>query len=230
MLKNTFINREATLKVAKALGELNEKVIYVGGAVVSLYVTDPAAEDVRPTKDIDITLEIASYKELEELRQQLIQKGFYQSHEDDVVCRFRFEDIKVDVMATKEIGWAPANRWFKAGFDKSIPVMLDDLEIKILPLTYFLASKFSAFNDRGNDARTSHDFEDIVYLLNYVVDIEKEVQIKDSDLRKYLMEEFEYILKDNIRQEAILGNLFYEDQEERYQRIIKLLENICNDL
>ena len=86
MLKNTHINREATKIIARALGELNERVVYVGGAVVSLYINDPAADDVRPTKDIDISLEIASIGELEKLRTLLTEKGFVQSHEDQVIC------------------------------------------------------------------------------------------------------------------------------------------------
>jgi hypothetical protein len=57
-LKNTAINIGIIRKIAKALGELNDRVVYVGGAVVSLYINDPAAEDIRPTKDIDISLEI----------------------------------------------------------------------------------------------------------------------------------------------------------------------------
>ena len=57
-MKNSFINREATKKIALALGELNENVVYVGGAIVSLYIDDPSGEDVRPTKDIDISLDI----------------------------------------------------------------------------------------------------------------------------------------------------------------------------
>ncbi len=76
-MKNTLINRKAIKKVASALGELNEKVIYVGGAVVSLYIDDTAADDVRPTKDVDISIKIASLGELEELRQTLAQKGFH---------------------------------------------------------------------------------------------------------------------------------------------------------
>ena len=68
MLKNTLINRLATRKIAQALEELNEQVVYVGGAVVSLYIDDPSAEDVRPTKDLDISLEIASLVALEALR------------------------------------------------------------------------------------------------------------------------------------------------------------------
>jgi hypothetical protein len=111
---NTQINRKVINTIANALGDLNDKVVYVGGAVVSLYIDDKAAEDVRPTKDIDISLEIATVVELEKLREDLTRKGFKQSHEDDVICRFRFNDIKIDVMATKAIGWAPANPWFES--------------------------------------------------------------------------------------------------------------------
>ena len=52
---NTLINWKVIKTIANALGELNQKVVYVGGAVVSLYIDDTAAEDIRPTKDIDIT-------------------------------------------------------------------------------------------------------------------------------------------------------------------------------
>jgi hypothetical protein len=48
-MRNTQINNIIIERVANALGELNEKVIYVGGATVSLYINDPAADDVRPT-------------------------------------------------------------------------------------------------------------------------------------------------------------------------------------
>jgi len=57
---NTQINRKVIHTISHGLGELNDKVVYVGGAVVSLYIDDKAAEDIRPTKDIDISLEIAS--------------------------------------------------------------------------------------------------------------------------------------------------------------------------
>ena len=109
-MKNTRINRIATIQVAKALGELNEQVVFVGGAVVSLYIDDPAADDVRPTQDIDLTFEVVSPNQLEHLREELNKRGFQQHAEDDVMCRFRLEDKKVDVMSTQEVGWAPANR------------------------------------------------------------------------------------------------------------------------
>jgi predicted nucleotidyltransferase len=227
MLKNTQINRLAIRKIAQALGVLNEKVVYVGGAVVSLYIDDPAAADVRPTKDVDISLEIASLGALENLRTELIQKGFYQSAEDNVVCRFHYDDIKVDVMGTEAVGWAPANRWFMPGFKQRLAYELEELRIYILPMPYYLASKMDAFYDRGStDPRTSHDFEDIVYLLNYTSDLKEQILAAEGEVRQYLVDRFTDIRSDKTKQEAILGCLFYEDQSLRFNKIISLLKEI----
>ncbi len=227
---NTQINRIACKRIATALGELNAQVVYVGGAVVSLYIDDLAAEDIRPTKDVDITFEIATIGELEELRNNLISKGFTQSHEDDVVCRFRYDDIKVDVMATKNIAWAPANSWFLHGFKKSETIKLDDVEIKILPFTYFLATKFEAHSSRGgSDARFSHDFEDIVYLLNHTSNFRELIISSDKTVQEFIKSEFGKICANDHLKEAIIAHLFHENQIERYDRIISLLKVIIEN-
>lgn len=226
---NTQINRKVINTIAHALGVLNNRVVYVGGAVVSLYIDDKAAEDIRPTKDIDISLEIASISELETLREELSKKGFKQSHEDDVICRFRFKDIKVDVMATKAIGWAPANPWFESGFKSSIPAEVDGAEIKILALPYFLATKFSAFHDRGGkDPRSSKDFEDITYILNYTSNFKEQILKADKEVLAYLKEVFFKIVNDSVLQEAILGNIFYEEQDLRFEKIMNQLKEIID--
>jgi predicted nucleotidyltransferase len=199
--------------------------------VVSLYIDDPSADDVRPTKDVDISLKIASFSALEKIRLLLIQKGFYQTSEDDVICRFRYNDIKVDVMSTQPVGWAPANRWFEPGFENLQIVHLDEFEIKVLSLPYFLAAKFDAFYDRGfKDPRTSHDFEDIVYLLNYCADLEKSILETESDVQHFLKDAFRKILKNSVLQESVIGNLYYEDQTKRFDRIIQTLKNITHTI
>ena len=227
-MKNTAINTKATKRVALALGDLNDKVVFVGGAMISLYINDPAAEDVRPTKDIDLTFRIVSIGELEELREALPNRGFSQSSEDDVICRFRLGDIKVDVMSTKEVGWAPANPWFEPGFEKAIPVKIEEQTIRILPFTYFLATKFSAFSARGGrDPRMSHDFEDIVYLLNYTSNFGEQIKNSpDKNVKQYLIESFSQILQSDRLQEAVIGNLYFEDQRARFERIIKELNAV----
>lgn len=43
-----------TLRViAQALGDLREQVVFLGGAVAGLLMTDPLAEGVRATVDVD---------------------------------------------------------------------------------------------------------------------------------------------------------------------------------
>ncbi len=230
-MKNTLINKQAVKTIATALGELNAQVVFVGGAVVSLYIDDPSADDVRPTKDVDISLHIATFSELEKIRLSLTKKGFFQTSEDNVICRFRFQDIKVDVMSTQPVGWAPANRWFEPGFHHLQTAQLDEVQVKILSLPWFLAAKFDAFYDRGfNDPRTSQDFEDIVYLLNYTTNLEKIILKADADVQLYLKEAFETILENQTVQEAVVGNLYYEDQIKRFNKIIQMLKNIIHNL
>ena len=229
MLSNSEFNREVIRRVSLALGEMNEQVIFVGGATIGLYINDPGAEDVRVTKDVDITVEIASVGELESIRNDLVKKGFKQSPEDSVLCRFRYDNIKVDVMSTKEVGWAPANPWFAAGFAQRVEVKIGDQMIQLLPLPYFIASKLAAHIGRGGrDPRTSHDFEDIVYVIDNRTDIVEQIDKSPDDVKPYLKEQLQLILNDNVKQEAILGNLSYDTREIRYGRIIQCIEQIVN--
>lgn len=231
MLKNTLINRAATQKLAKTLGKLNAEVVYVGGAMVSFYIDDVTADDVRPTKDLDITLEIHTLGELESLREALIKKGLRQSSEDKVICRFRLDDIKVDVMSTKEVGWAPANRWFAPGFERRYQLMLDEMEISLMPLPYFLASKFDAFFNRGSkDPRTSHDFEDIVYILTYTSDLTQKIMEAEDSVRNYLKESFGKIESNKLYQEAIVGNLYADQLDEAFEMIMAKVSTITNGI
>ncbi len=231
MLKNTQINREVAKRIANALGEMNDRVVYVGGAVVSLYIDDPSADDVRPTKDIDISMKILSLRELEQIRQELIKRGFSQSHEDNVICRFRYGDIKVDVMATKQVGWAPGNEWFEEGFEHTITKQIDEISIKLLSLPYFLATKFSAFYDRGmSEPRVSNDFEDIVYILNHTSDVKDQILRADKRAKNYLKKVFMHILENRILQEAIMANLFYEQQIARFRKIMITIKEICDSI
>jgi len=230
MLKNTIINRKATVKIARALGELNSQVVFVGGAMVSLYIDDPSAEDIRPTKDIDLTFQITTVSQLEELRQTLNGKGFHEHADSDVICRFTFEDLLVDVMSTQTIGWAPGNRWFEGGFNKAIIVRLEDVEVQILPLPYFLASKMDAFFDRGmKDLYASHDFEDIVYIFNYTTTVVEQILSIDNDaVKNYLINSIRKILENEQIMNAMPGHLYFDGVDERMKIIISKMNAIVN--
>ena len=44
-------------RIAEALGDLREQVVFVGGSVAGLLLTDPLAEAVRATTDVDAVVE-----------------------------------------------------------------------------------------------------------------------------------------------------------------------------
>lgn len=76
--------------VAEHLGSLRDEVVFLGGMVTGLLVTDPGAPVARSTDDIDLIVEVAStVKYQTELRDRLLALGFRESAEDDVVCRWR---------------------------------------------------------------------------------------------------------------------------------------------
>jgi hypothetical protein len=84
MPESKYINLQILEKVASALGELNDEVIYVGGAVVSLYATEEGAEEARPTDDVDISVQISTYAEMDKLREQLADKNIYPAFKEDI--------------------------------------------------------------------------------------------------------------------------------------------------
>jgi predicted nucleotidyltransferase len=218
-------NEDLIREIALAFGELNEKMVYVGGAVVGLYADVPASSKVRPTKDIDVFLEIVSYTQLVRLQEQLARKGFMPEIEQGVMCRFQYKDILVDIMSTQSVGWAPADIWFERGLKTILTHRIKDVDANILHISYFLATKFNAFHDRGEDARTSQDFEDIVYILDNASNLVDEVRNSPADVRVYLKQEFDK-LREGDYQEAILGHLGYEEQTERLALINKKIESI----
>lgn len=116
MRNNKVVSREAIEQVALALGELNDDVIFVGGAVIALYVTDTGAEEPRPTKDIDISVQISSYAQMDQFREKLAVKRIYPASNETVLYRYLFEGILIDFIPFEETTLGPTNRWLKPGF------------------------------------------------------------------------------------------------------------------
>lgn len=62
-MHNKVINLALVAQVAIGLEELREKMVFIGGAVISLYTDDPTAEEIRTTSDIDMAINLANYNE-----------------------------------------------------------------------------------------------------------------------------------------------------------------------
>ncbi len=167
----------------------------MGGATVSLYA-DRAVFEVRPTDDIDVIIEILNYKQRQQLEERLREIGFSNDIESGVICRFKIRGILVDIMPTDDPSIGFKNKWYPKGYEHAIIYTLNDgQKIRILTAPYFIATKLEAFKGRGGgDGRLSHDFEDIVFVLENREKIWEELETCDPELKEYLLIEFSTLM------------------------------------
>jgi hypothetical protein len=226
-MENKAINIEVVKTVAKGLQELKQKVAFVGGAVISLYADDPAADEVRPTRDIDITVDLKSFSDWAKMQERLAELGFSPASDEKVICRYKFQDIIVDIMPSEDSSIGPSNPWYKPGLKELEKINLEaDLYIFTLPLTYFLATKFSAFRSRGKgDYRISHDFEDIIYITDNRINFVDEIRKSTGAVKEFLQEQYRLVLKDKYKEEIISCHLSSYSQD-RLPLILKKIESI----
>ncbi len=79
-------NNDALYKVATLLKDLNEHVVYVGGRIVGLLITDLIEDDVRPTYDIDVALDLGRTDIVALRARHLKSSTFFHLKQQEIVC------------------------------------------------------------------------------------------------------------------------------------------------
>ncbi|WP_139959574.1 hypothetical protein [Flavicella sediminum] len=225
-MENRVINIAVVAEVARALKSIKEEIVFVGGAVVSLYTDDPAADEIRPTQDIDMTLNIVNISKWVNLQEELANLGFHPDPQGHAICSYRYKDIPVDIMSTEDGPLGPANRWYKIGFQNLWTVKANDQEIKIFSAPCYLATKFEAYNNRGNDYRTSHDIEDIIYVFDNRTTIVDEIATTEKTIKSFLIEELEKIITRGLLEEVLMTHIHPLMIEERLPLVKEKIEEI----
>lgn len=202
------------------------------GRVISLYTDDPAAEEIRPTADIDMTINLVNYAEWTKMQERLAELGFYPDLEGHAICSYKYKDIAIDIMPAEDSNIGVANKWYKPGFNYLQQTQLEDgISINILPSPYFLATKLEAFKGRGkNDFYGSHDYEDIIYLLDNRTTIVEEIQVAEQNVRQYIKEELTKIKGHPHAEEILAMHIHPLIREERFKMLMKKIEIITNEL
>lgn len=212
--------------IAGGLGDLCEEMVFVGGSVAFLYADDAAASEIRPTTDVDCVIELTSYGRYESFEERLREKGFTNDIESRVICRWKYKEQSVDIMPNDANILGFSNPWYVEGYRNRIIANLDlPQRIYIFPVLYFLASKIEALTARGGtDWRLSHDFEDIIYVLNNNKNI-KEIFYNEHNttLKTYLKNwSTEVLQRPNYIEEIECVLPFGES--ERVNQILKILQ------
>lgn len=227
-MENRTINIAVVAEVAQALKEIKQDMVFVGGAIVSLYTDDPAADEIRPTQDIDMTLNIVNLSHWEKVQVQLAALGFYPDPFGHAICSYKYKDIPVDIMAAEDGPLGPANRWYKIGFENLWTAKAKDQEIFILSAPCYLATKFEAFNDRGTDCRTNHDMEDIIYVLDNRINIVEEITKDDKRIAQFIKEQLQNLINKGLMQEVLMAHIHPLMIEERLPIVEDKITQILN--
>lgn len=226
---NSYKNIVRIKVLAEAFTKLPHKIVFVGGAVVELYCDDPARVEVRPTDDVDVVVEIMNKGSYALLEEELRVIGFQPDMFSSVICRHKYHDIVIDIMPTDADILGFTNLWYKDGLAQSITCELDEkLSIEIFPLSYFLGSKFEVLkSDRhGKDYRMNSDFEDIVYIFDNRLNIEKEILNLEGDVKEYLRIAISNLLSRPYIEEEIGANLEFSNRNKRRDRILSIWKSI----
>ena len=189
MSSNADHNYELIEFVADGLGEeFLAEVAFVGGCTTAMLVTDASVlDDIRFTDDVDLVIELAGISAWQHLIERLAAKDFKITGEDEVNCRFRFNDVVVDVMPSDSAVLGYANRWFVEGLARADKFALPSgTVIQIFKPTYFLATKLEAFSGRGGGDPYHKDVEDILILIDGRTELLEEVRQAESELKDFI--------------------------------------------
>lgn len=183
--------------MARALGSLRERLVFVGGCATGLLLTNPAAAGVRPTEDVDAIVEVASLAGYHALQPLLAERGFKQTMEDNTPpFRWYWNRLQLDLVPIDAHVLGFANRWYRPGFSAAVTTELaPGLALRHLNAPHFLATKFEAFNDRGErDVYVSHDLEDIITVVDGRAELIDELAAANAAVQDHVIAQVQALL------------------------------------
>ncbi len=172
------------------LGGLAGEVVFVGGAVVALWISDPAAPTPRVTNDVDVIL-VATYAEYGAFAERLRARDL--RPDPSVICRHRHPSgLIVDVMPTDAAVLGFTNRWYRDAVAGAVTVALPSgRTVRAVTPPWLVATKLEAFAGRGrDDPLASADFEDVVRLVDGRPGLAEEIAAAPAELRDAVAEAF----------------------------------------
>ncbi len=186
-------------------------VVFVGGQMVELLITEPAAIRIRPTEDVDVVARVATRTAYHDLQMRLMALGFAPDQRLNApICRMRTsDDLVLDVMPLNENVLGFSNRWYALTLDTATEIQLEpDLVIRAISAPTFLATKWEAYRDRGaDDPFLSHDLEDIISVVAGRQQVIGEVASSAADARRFIAECTRVFLANRWANDLVAGNL-----------------------
>jgi predicted nucleotidyltransferase len=199
-------NREQLIRTVNALGEICNDLVFLGGSIVGLLITDTGSEPVRATDDVDFIVEVSSRLQYERLTKRLETKGFRPDPKGPI-CRYILNDMAIDVMPLDESILGFSNRWYQTAISQFKLTRLDDrTSIKVITAPVFIATKLEAYHTRGQaDPMMSHDLEDILMVIDGRTELLEDIKNAPLAVQNYLTHEFKLLQHQTFFDDLIAG-------------------------
>jgi hypothetical protein len=220
-------NLEMLRIAVENLGPLASELVFIGGCMTGLLITDEGAPEPRETKDVDGILEAASYAEYLTFSEKLKAQGFREDTADGApLCRWVKQGTVLDVMPLdgKILGFT--NRWYRHAIETACEWELSiGISIRVISSTCFCATKMDAFDGRGKaDFMASHDLEDVISVIDGRAELAAEIEMAPSDLRSFIAGKVGQWLETESFLDALPGHLGADQAAQG--RIGMLLERL----
>ncbi len=212
-------NRALFESVVQLLAPVLDELVFVGGCTTGLFITDPAAGGIRPTKDVDAIVDVTSYAQYAALSERLRALGLAEDTTPGApLCRWRQRNLIVDVMPTDVSVLGFSNRWYPTAIETAQRFDVAGYQVQVVTPALFIATKLEAFHGRGGgDVVASHDLEDIVAVLDGRPEIVADVASASDDVRQYIGAEVQSLL-DNPDFVEALGGFLLPDAASQARR------------
>lgn len=177
--------------VARALSDLRQRVVFIGGAIAPLLQTDPPFDRPRPTFDVDAIAATAGYGDFAALQAMLRARGFRENVGGRHAHRWWAPGeppVQFDLVPAGTHLGAGGNPWDAAALATAVEAEIEPgLVIRHASAPGFLALKLAAFRDRGGaDPFTSHDLEDVLALLASRPGVDGETAAAPGEIRSFV--------------------------------------------
>jgi hypothetical protein len=178
---------------------------------------------------VDVLVKVTSRIAYYGIESRMREQGFSQDPASKVICRWFRLDLAVDVMPDDPAILGFSNQWYRSARQSARLIELSSgIQIHVLDGPHLLATKFSAFADRGRgDLYASHDFEDVVSLVNGRVEIVEELTGSTAELRDFVAKVVRDLLLQSEFPGAVEGHLgSTEDARGRHAIVLERFKTI----
>lgn len=221
-------NLGALRAVADRLDQVGLNYAFIGGSIVNLLLDDPGLSPARPTDDFDVILGVVTTERYSEVEARIRRLGFeHDTRENAPLCRWVLGNLTVDIMPTEGAQLGLNTAWFKEALATATEQQFENIRLKLVSPVGFLATKYVAFLDRGDDDYyASHDLEDFVTVIDGRENIAAEIDRAPAELRGYVVEALIALTSTREFDEALAGQI--PPDRASQQRLPKLREKLRN--